>query len=73
VTKAVELVHSRETHKVLVQILVLKCNLFVDDPGLTTAPSSVRAPVSVDDFRQFVSVLERKDVELGRVPFRGSA
>jgi hypothetical protein len=68
-TKTVELVHPQETLKVPVRTLVLKCNLFADNPVLAGAPYSVRAPVSVDDFRQFVLALEDKDVEVTNANF----
>jgi hypothetical protein len=42
----------------------MKCNPFTDSPLLAGAPCSVRAPVSIDDFSQFVSMLEDKDVEV---------
>jgi hypothetical protein len=68
-TKTLELVHPRETLKVLVRTLVMKCNLFADDPVLAGAPYIVRAPVSVDDFRQFVLALEDKAIEVTNVNF----
>jgi hypothetical protein len=70
-TKTLELVHPRETLKVPFRTLVLKCNLFSDDPALACAPYSVQAPVSVDDFRQFVLALEDKDVEMTNANFGG--
>jgi hypothetical protein len=63
-TKTLELVHPRKTLKVPIRTLVMKCKLFADDPMLAGAPYSVRAPVSVEDFCQFVSVLEDKNVEV---------
>jgi hypothetical protein len=63
-TKTLNLVHPRETLKVPVRTLMIKCNLFIDDPVLAAAPYSVRAPVSVDDFRQFVWALEGQNVEV---------
>jgi hypothetical protein len=59
-----ELVHPREAVKVPIETLMMKCHLFADNAVLAGAPYSVRAPVSVDDFRQFVSALEGNDVEV---------
>jgi hypothetical protein len=67
----VALVHPRKTLKVPVRTLVMKCKLFADDSALAGAPYSVRAPVSVDDFRPFVSVLKDKDVEVTNANFDG--
>jgi hypothetical protein len=50
---------------------MMQCNLFADDPVLLCAPYKVRTPVSVDDFRQFVSALEDTDVEVTNANFRG--
>jgi hypothetical protein len=58
-----ELVHPRETLKVLVWNLMRECDFFTDDPLLLNFPYSVPSPVSVDDFCQFVLMLENKDVE----------
>jgi hypothetical protein len=70
-TETLELVHPREALKIPIQTLVLKCNLFADDPKLARTPYSVRAPVSVDDFRQFVLALEDQDVEVTNMNFGG--
>jgi hypothetical protein len=66
-----DLVHPRDTLKVPVRTLVMKCNRFAEDPRLLCAPYTVRAPVSVDDFRQFVLALEDKDVEVTNANFVG--
>jgi hypothetical protein len=70
-TKTLELVHPRTTLKVPIRRMVLKYNLFADDPMLARAPYSVRAPVSIHDFRQFVSALTDKDVEVTNRNFGG--
>jgi hypothetical protein len=70
-SRAVELVHPRETLKVPVWKLVRECGLFADDPTLLCVPYSVRAPVSVDDFRQFVLALEGQDFEVTDANFGG--
>jgi hypothetical protein len=70
-TKTLELVHPRGTLKVPVRTLVMKCNLFADNPMLAGPPYSVRAPVSMEDFRQFVSALKDKDVEVTNRNFGG--
>jgi hypothetical protein len=57
-----ELVLRRETLKVPVWKLARECNPFGDDCLLLNAQYAVRAPLSVDDFRQFVLELEEKDV-----------
>jgi hypothetical protein len=70
-TMTLELVHPRETLKVLIWKLVRECRLFTDNLMLVGAPYSVRAPVSVDDFRLFVSALEDKPVEVTNSNFGG--
>jgi hypothetical protein len=66
-----ELVLRRETLKVPVWKLARECNLFGDGFLLLTAQYAVRAPLSLDDFRQFVVELEEKDVEVTNANIRG--
>jgi hypothetical protein len=66
-----ELVHPGETLKVPFRTLVLKCNLFADDPVLAVGRYSVRAAVSVDDFRLFVLALKDNEVEVTNGNFGG--
>jgi hypothetical protein len=65
------LIHPCKILTVSVPTLMLKCIIFTDDPVLTGVPYSVRAPVSVDDFRQFIFALEGKDTEVRNVNFGG--
>jgi hypothetical protein len=69
--KTLELVHPHETLTVPFRTLVMKCNLFADDPMLAGAPYSVQAPVSVDNFHQFVSALANQPVAVTVAHFGG--
>jgi hypothetical protein len=70
-----ELVLGRETLKVTVWKLERECNLVGNDFLPLSAQYPVRAPLSVDDFPQFVVEREEKDVEVpnanigGRIRF----
>jgi hypothetical protein len=66
-----DLVHAGEILKVSLHISPLKCNLFADNPSLTSFPHSVRALVGVDDFREFVLVLEDKSVQITNADLGG--
>jgi hypothetical protein len=69
--RTIDLVHPRQALKVPSGILMRKCTLFRDNPALATSPYSVRAAVSVRDFRLFVFALEDKNVEVTRTNFHG--
>jgi uncharacterized coiled-coil protein SlyX len=60
----VELVHSQVPHQVSVVHLITKCDLFKNNPGLIMSPYQVQSEVSVEDFEDFVSVLEDKAVKI---------
>jgi hypothetical protein len=62
-----ELLLPRENLKILVWKLAEECNLFDNTFRLPKAPYAARVLVSVDSFRQFVLVLEDKDVEVTNV------
>jgi TPR repeat protein len=70
-SKKLKLVHAKKTRKVPVLNLVQKCTRFANDPLLFGAPYAVLAPVSVADFRQFVSALKDKKVEVTNANFNG--
>jgi hypothetical protein len=59
-----KLVHAWGTFGVPDQVRVLKCGLPTDDPAVAGAPDSVRAVVSVGDFRQLVLALEDKGMKV---------
>jgi hypothetical protein len=69
--KAMTLVHPNATVQVPVRLVVSKCDLFVDDPGLTAFPYHLKSRVSVNDFREFVSALEDRTVKVTKDNFRG--
>jgi hypothetical protein len=69
--KTVALVHPHETVQVLEKLLVLKCDLFRDDPAFITFPYNVKSQVSLPDFRDFISALEDKPVTINNDNFRG--
>jgi hypothetical protein len=59
-----ELVLWRETLKIPVWKLARECNLVGDNFLLLSVQYAVRAPLSVDDFGQFVVALEEKGVKV---------
>jgi hypothetical protein len=69
--KAVTLVHPKATLELPARLLISKCDLFADDPGLATVPYHVKSRVSVSDFREFVSALEGAVVKVANDNFRG--
>jgi hypothetical protein len=54
----VTLVHPDTTLQIPGKVLVDKCDLFGDDPGLAAFLFHLKSQVSVSDFREFVSGLE---------------
>jgi predicted RNase H-like nuclease (RuvC/YqgF family) len=62
--KAVALVHPDTTLQVPGKLLVSKCDLFLDDPGLAAFPYHLKSHVSLSDFREFVSGLEGTTVKV---------
>jgi hypothetical protein len=69
--KAVTLVHPNATLQVLALLLVHKCDLFSDDPGLAAFPYQLKSQVSLSDFQQFVSALEGTTVTVTNNNFKG--
>jgi hypothetical protein len=67
----VELVDSQGSHQVSTVSLINKCDLFKNNPGLVTAPSRVESGVSLEDFRNTVSVLEDKPINIKDRNFSG--
>jgi hypothetical protein len=65
------LVRSREILKVQVWKLVRECNLFGDAFLLPNAPYAVLAPASGYAFRQFILMLEEKNVEAMKADIGG--
>jgi hypothetical protein len=70
-TKHVTLVHPHETFQVLARLLVLKCDLFTDDPTLASSPYTLKSRISLDDFREFVSALEGTTATITNNNFKG--
>jgi hypothetical protein len=62
--KTVSLIHPQQRFQVLEKLLIQKCDLFKDNPSLTTSPYIVRSHVSQSDFGTFVSALEGSSVPL---------
>jgi hypothetical protein len=69
--KQAQLVHPDETVQIPVRTLILKCDLFADDPGLLQNPYKVTSPVSVEIFRTFISVLNGNTATITNANFRG--
>jgi hypothetical protein len=62
----VTLVHPGETFTVTAQNLVSQCGLFNTRASLLTAPYTVRSPVPLHLFRDFVAALAGKPLEINR-------
>jgi hypothetical protein len=67
----VELVHPQGSYQVSVVPLITKCDLFKTNPGLTVSPYGVQSEVSLEDFRDFVSALEDKPININDRNFPG--
>jgi hypothetical protein len=63
-SKTVALVHSHETFQISPTLMVQKCDLFMNDPTLTASPYNVKSPVSLSDFREFVSAMKGTTVKI---------
>jgi hypothetical protein len=70
-SKVLTLVHPDATLQVPSRLLVTKCDLFVDDPGLAALPYDLKSRVPVSDFREFVSALEGRTVKVTNNNFKG--
>jgi hypothetical protein len=53
-TKLVTLVHREATVQVPARLLISKCDLFADDPGLAAVPYHFKCRISLNDFRPLV-------------------
>jgi hypothetical protein len=60
----VELVHSEGSHRIPVVPLITKSDLFTNNPNLTIFPSRVQSAMFLEDFRDFVSDLEDKSIDI---------
>jgi hypothetical protein len=69
--KVVTLVHPEAPLPVPTPLLVSKCDLFSDNPGLVVSPYAVQSPVSLSDFREFVLALEGTTVKVTNDNFSG--
>jgi hypothetical protein len=67
----VVLVHSLQTFKVSARLIVLKCDLFTDNPSPTASPYAVRSQVSLADFGEFVSALVGSAVKITNDNIKG--
>jgi hypothetical protein len=67
----VALVHPLQTFKVSARLIVLKCDLFTENPRLAASPYTVRSPVSLSDFQEFASALEGNLVKITNDNFKG--
>jgi hypothetical protein len=66
----VTLVHPNETLQVPGKLLLSKCDVSAEDPGLTAVPYHVTSRVSVSDFREFVSALQDTTVKVTNKNFK---
>jgi hypothetical protein len=64
-------IHSEEKCAVAIGQMINECNLFQKNPSLLNLPSNVKSSVSLSVFRDFVSVLERKAIEITIINFAG--
>jgi hypothetical protein len=68
---SVTLVHPEETLKVPVLQVITKCSLFQKNQTLSAAPYRIKSSVTLPHFREFVSGLEGKEVEITDTNFPG--
>jgi hypothetical protein len=57
-SRVVTLIHQSERFSISARLLIVKCDLFLDDPTLIAFPYNVKSQVSFAVFREFVSALE---------------
>jgi hypothetical protein len=67
----VELVHPQGSHQVSVVPLLNKCYLFKNNLALAIAPYRLQSEVSLEAFRDFVSALEDKPINIKDRNFPG--
>jgi hypothetical protein len=70
-SKTVALVHQQETFQISPKDVLQKCDLFINDPMLIASPYKVKSPVSLGDFREFVSALRNTTVKITNNNFTG--
>jgi hypothetical protein len=56
--------HSQRTHQGSIIHLKTKCDLFKNNPALAMTPYRVQSEVSLDDFQDFISILEDKPINV---------
>jgi hypothetical protein len=69
--KLVALVHPHETFRVSARLLVNRCDLFANDPGLAATPYRLNSQVSLSDIQEFISALEGTTVKVTNTNSRG--
>jgi hypothetical protein len=66
----VTLIHPEETLKVPILQAINKCSLFQKNLALAAAPYRIKSSVALPHFREFISALEGKEVEITDTNFR---
>jgi hypothetical protein len=66
-----QLVHQQGSHEISVAHLITKCDLFKNNPVRVSSPYPVQSRVSFDDFRDFVTALEDKPIDINDSNFSG--
>jgi hypothetical protein len=66
---SVTLVHPEETLKVPVLQSINKCSLFQKNQTLAATPYRIKSSVTLSHFREFVSILEGKELEIKNTNF----
>jgi hypothetical protein len=61
---SVTLVHPEDRVTIPIHQAINKCSLFKNNPALTVSPYRVQSPVSLSIFREFVTLLEGKTVNI---------
>jgi hypothetical protein len=67
---SVTLIHPQDSVTIPVHQAITKCSLFQKNPTLTVSSYRVQSPVSLSIFREFVSALEGKSVNVTAINFR---
>jgi hypothetical protein len=70
-SKTVALLHPHETFQISPTLIIQKCDLFMNDPMLIASPYNVKSPVSLSDFRQFLSLVKGTTVKITNNNFKG--
>jgi hypothetical protein len=60
----VELVRPQNNHQISVVPVIMKCYRFKNNPSLAIAPYLVEFRVSLQDFRDFITALEDKLMDI---------